>query len=243
MSLLTSEELDTIRSTLAPLMVGHDVGGHGMDHFYAVHAHSVEALKHEVSLDTEVKRQIELAALLHDADDPKLFPQSKDYCNARKVLRVLNFEDEDRVIEMIDLVSCSKNGSRMPPQRYMAIPRDCDRLEAIGEIGIERCRAYNDTVGRPCHVDNTARVYDLTELSKVATAERYQQYTVNKNSDSMIDHYYDKLLHIGNSDQLCSQNPYILQEAAKRTHIMSTFVIDYWTRLSKSKDNNSAAGC
>jgi uncharacterized protein len=206
------------------------VSGHGLDHFIAVTNHAVNALKYE-NLSDEQKLQVELAALLHDVDDHKLFPDNKNHENARKILTNAMPDDEhliQGIIQMIDLVSCSKNGDREPSEPWMAIPRDADRLEAIGQIGIDRCLQFNKHKGVPLHTDTTPRVSNLEELSQVVTPERFEGYGRGVPSASMIDHYYDKLLHIGSSNRLRSQNPYILEEATRRNQVMIDFVLEYW---------------
>ena len=233
---------------LNELMNGVNVAGHNYDHFIAVRDHAIEALKHEIISDRK-KLQVELAALLHDVDDRKLFPNNKvsqsdsrksqpydreDNVNARMILEksIKNIEDADEFIEgiivLINLVACSKNGDSEPPKPWMAIPRDCDRLEAIGQIGIDRCRDLCIQKKYPFHLDSTPRAYDHQHVLEAATSDRFNAYMKGTLSVSMIDHYYDKLLHIGNAKSLRSQNPYILEEAARRNDSMVQFVIDYW---------------
>lgn len=220
--------IESAKAELHKLMVGHDIGGHGIDHMLKVAEHASNALEYE-TLSPQKKLQIYLAALLHDADDDKIF-KSENYENARQILAKL-FIDHDvkeDIIEMISLVSCSKNGDSVPREPYMVIPRDCDRLEAIGEIGIERCLEYSQHIGNPLHADTTPRVYTREELWKVATAERFANY---KRSASVIDHYYDKLLHIGQPDKLKSGNKYILMEAMRRNEVMIDYVLNYWRNV------------
>ena len=107
-------------------------------------------------------------------------------------------------------------------------------MEAIGQIGIDRCRDFSMSVKAMSHCDDTSKVYTMDELWAVATPERFANYKVIKKSRSMIDHYYDKLLHVGKPECLRSQNPYILEEAAKRNHLMAKYVIDYWNMLNNS---------
>lgn len=225
-----------VETTLWDLMKDVEVGGHNFRHFEAVRDHAIEAVKCEPNLSERQKIQIELAAFLHDADDEKIF--SKNYNNARKILSYIEIEDKEEFIEgiiaMIDLVSCSKNGDKEPLEPWMAIPRDCDRLEAIGSIGIERCREFTLHKQAPFSVDSTLRAYTPEEVWVAATPERFTAYMNGAKSASMIDHYYDKLLHIGQSHRLRSQNPYILREAATRNDIMVQYVIDYWTYYNKS---------
>lgn len=220
---LASLELEKVLSTF------EDKAGHGIEHMHAVHQHAVEALKYE-DLSAEIKAQIEFAALLHDADDEKLFPSNKANENTRHILMESKcpLEWHQLILEMINLVSCSKNGDRDPPLKWMAIPRDCDRLEAIGEIGIQRCKEFTDAKKSPYHLPTTIHVKSLDELSMAASTERFMSYSKGGKSLSMLDHYYDKLLHIGKPEALKSQNVYILSEALRRNHIMAEYVVNYW---------------
>lgn len=229
--------MQLIEEKLKALIEDHPTGGHDYEHFAIVRNHALKALEYEHDLNKCQHLQVELAAFLHDADDTKIFPYSKNYENARKILNeslpdvVEGLEKQifiDNVIQMIALVSCSKNGDSEPPFPWMAIPRDCDRLEAIGHIGIKRCMEYNNSIGRPFHVDTTIRVTSFDDVWKVAVPERFISYQNGAKSKSMIDHYYDKLLHIGNPDRLKSQNKYILDEAQKRAEIMVEYIINYW---------------
>lgn len=221
-------KMDVIKTGLYALMATHAVGGHNYDHCLLVEAHALQALEWE-KLDAQTRLQIQLASLLHDVDDPKMF-NTTNYSNARGLLKLGNFDDSfiEGIIEMIDLVSCSKNGSNTVPQRWMAIPHDCDRLEAIGVIGIRRCIEYNDHIKMPKHGIDTPRATTLEEVLNYATSERFRAYMNGRSSTSMIDHFYDKLLHIGQPHALVSQNRYILEEAERRNAIMAQYVVDYW---------------
>lgn len=227
----STDIVELAKQELKKLMVENNIADHhGYQHMIAVHNHAKSALEDELLLE-ENELAIELAALLHDVDDKKIFKNSQNNENARKILdKVLPLEyKNDKFIElvigMIELVSCSKNGSSKPRKSWMAIPRDADRLEALGSIGIQRCKEFNLSIGAPLHLDSTPRVHTEEELWKVATPERFANY---KSSDSMIDHFYDKLLHIGKPEYLMSCNSYILEEAAKRNQCMIQFVLQYW---------------
>jgi uncharacterized protein len=102
-----------------------------------------------IELSHEEYKAILLAALLHDADDKKFFPSNKNYENLRYILEGENDNLINLVVTMVDLVSSSKNGDRIPDfikdKLWMLIPRYADRLEAIGMIGIERCYKYGKT--------------------------------------------------------------------------------------------------
>ena len=219
-----------IQEELSTIMSNYNVPGHDLDHFITVKNHVINALQYE-DLPELTKQKVILAGLLHDIDDHKIF-NTTNYENARNILnKYMNNSDIEDIIEMISLVSCSKNGSSDNKDKWKLIPRDCDRLEAIGEIGIERAYTYTIHVSRPLHCEDTIRAYNINDINKAATIERYNNYMKGAKSVSMIDHFYDKLLHIGKPDNLKSDNIYILQEAEKRNKIMQDYVINYWNSL------------
>lgn len=73
---------------------------------------AINAVDLEESLSDEYKDCIVIASLLHDVDDKKFF-NTIDYQNARDIIKRIPkmCAFEDLIIEMIDLVSCSKNGN------------------------------------------------------------------------------------------------------------------------------------
>ena len=66
---------------------------HGIVHAIAVLNHSREALKHEELSKDEIQA-IKLAALLHDADDSKFFPNNTNNENTRHILKELDLDNE-----------------------------------------------------------------------------------------------------------------------------------------------------
>ena len=208
--------------------------GHGVDHSRKVLEHSNNALVLSKKPKEKYQRQaIRYACLLHDADDRKFFPQSKKYQNARKILKDVIGENKviiELTIKLISLVSCSQNGNSFDEgtEKWMLIPRLCDRLEAIGEIGILRTWIYTKHVFRPLFTPSTLRVTNEDELKKVITPERFSRYLQEKKSESMIDHFYDKLFHIC-SDEVISgiENPYLRSEMKKRREIISDFIFRF----------------
>jgi len=194
---------------------------HGYEHAINVYSHAIEALKYE-SLEREQQESILLACLLHDCDDHKLF-QTQNNQNSRDILKSIQYPQPEIVITMISLISASQNKNTIPNvPRWYLIPRDCDRLEAIGKIGIERCLQYAKRKNLPMTTVNTSKVTTEEELFQVATQERFNNYTT---SVSVIDHFYDKLLHI---HQMSSCNKYLDEEAKCRHKLMVKFVLDYW---------------
>jgi len=193
---------------------------HGLSHMLTVLCHATKALEawDGKPIDPKEILKVKLAALLHDIDDSKYFPSSVEYENARYILSKANeyseystsdikAEDIDDIIEMISWVSSSKNGDTIPKKvsdinSYLLYPRYADRLEAIGIIGLERTLEYSlkrKNQGNPkgaLFLKSTSRATTEDELfGSIATKERYESYSGA--SDSMIDHFYDKLLRIG----------------------------------------------
>ena len=120
--------------------------GHDEEHIYRVYHLSIEIMK---GYPNSNPLYISLAALLHDADDPKIF-NTKDNKNAREFLHnKVNKVDEDKIIEIINEISFSKNKDKKPSSIEAMIVQDADRLDAIGAIGIARTFAYGGKNNRP----------------------------------------------------------------------------------------------
>ena len=122
---------------------------------------------------------------------------------------------------MISLVSCSSNGNAAPPEARtspeLLWPRWADRLEASGEIGVVRCYRYNLHVGAPLSVEATPRPASPEDVWRHATEERFEAYQASGGgSASMLDHYYDKLLHVARPPPRLVQNAYLEAEAEAR---------------------------
>ena len=119
--------------------------GHGFDHAMRVYRNAVTIADGE-ECDATV---VALAALLHDADDPKIF-DTRDNANARSFLDDAGVgpETAERVIRAINSVSFSKNRGKTPETAEGRIVQDADRLDAIGAVGIARTFAYGGAHGR-----------------------------------------------------------------------------------------------
>ena len=212
------------RDLLVNLLEAGDVdAGHGIDHAETVLGHTNLALQHE-DLSEFNKTAIQLAALLHDADDSKFFPDNTDHQNARYILQKIGVSDEqsELVIRMIGLVSCSKNGNTLVEPEWLLIPRFADRLEAMGHIGIVRCWQYSKHKNRPLFLDSTPRPHSNEQVQNFIMTERFSKYSGG--SDSMMDHFYDKLLHLIN---MGSTNKYIITEAKVRHQILIEFCVQF----------------
>lgn len=128
-------------------LLGDDAGGHDADHALRVCRNALLIAKNEKECNREI---VALAALLHDADDHKLF-RTENNANAREFLALQRVDPEtvDRICEVINSVSFSKNRGRVPVSAEGKVVQDADRLDALGAVGIARTFAYGGLHGRP----------------------------------------------------------------------------------------------
>lgn len=115
MSSTSDDLLELVRRQVVALFA--DVpSDHGMTHIDAVTEHARIAVQTDFPhLSESNKIAVLLAALLHDADDRKLFPDQAPGTYA--ILRSVQFAQERLVIKMIALVSASQNGNAVEAKR------------------------------------------------------------------------------------------------------------------------------
>ena len=140
MDRITQEAMEYIRA----LFQGN-ADGHGFDHTLRVWRNAMMIAETEPDCDPRI---VSLAALLHDADDHKLF-STENNGNARRFLENrVPPETADRICEAVNAVSFSKNKGKRPDTPEGRIVQDADRLDAVGAIGIARTFAYGGKHGR-----------------------------------------------------------------------------------------------
>jgi uncharacterized protein len=124
-----------------------NAGGHDAAHTFRVYHTALWIAGKEPECDREI---VALAALLHDADDHKLF-QTEGNANALGFLRNNKVPEEriGRILEAVNSVSFSQNRGHVPESLEGKIVQDADRLDAMGAIGIARTFAYGGEHGRP----------------------------------------------------------------------------------------------
>ncbi len=138
---------DLIRSAISYVqaLFAGNADGHDTAHTMRVYRNAM-ALAAREPCDRQI---VALAALLHDADDPKLF-RTDDNANARAFL-TRHGVGEDRInqiINAVNSVSFSKNKEKRPKTIEGQIVQDADRLDAIGAVGIARTFAFGGRHGR-----------------------------------------------------------------------------------------------
>ena len=119
-------------------------GGHDAAHTLRVYQNALRIAQSEPDCDMEI---VSLAALLHDADDHKLF-HTENNANARSFLKAHGVEKVEEIISAINSVSFSQNRGKRPETLEGKIVQDADRLDAIGAVGIARTFAFGGEHGR-----------------------------------------------------------------------------------------------
>lgn len=137
-------------------MFQNNSDGHDAAHSIRVYTNARKIAEEYPKCDLEV---VSLAALLHDVDDHKLF-DTVNNMNARTFLKDRQVADAviERICEVINGVSFSKNRGKRPATLEGQIVQDADRLDAMGAIGIARTFAYGGKVGRP--LEDSLRHFD-----------------------------------------------------------------------------------
>jgi uncharacterized protein len=212
---------------------------HGWEHVKRVYDHTNCALKSLTKpLPPVDAMEVSVAAVLHDVDDKKYFPKTRNgqYPHAAAILESIGLTDngndnatiEDdsspeshssyrRILKLISWVSCSENGNSVPDgvastgNYYWLIPRWADRLEAVGSRGVLRCYQYTLEQGSLLFSTESPRPQTEEELwITYADPGRFQAYQERGGSSTdMISHYYDKLLHIAFPPKQIVRNPYL----------------------------------
>ena len=127
-------------------LFAENADGHGLEHALRVYRTALHLAKSAPAADPLV---VALGALLHDADDHKLF-HTENNTNARHFLTEQGVDPEtaDRICGAINAVSFSQNRGKRPETIEGQLIQDADRLDAIGAVGIARTFAYGGKHGR-----------------------------------------------------------------------------------------------
>ena len=160
-------------------LFAENADGHGLEHALRVYRTALYLAKSAPAADPLV---VALGALLHDADDHKLF-HTEHNANARRFLTEQGVDPEtaDRICGAINAVSFSQNRGKRPETIEGQLIQDADRLDAIGAVGIARTFAYGGKHGRTPE-DSIAHFHEKllllkdlmnTEQAKALAEERH----------------------------------------------------------------------
>lgn len=155
--------------------------GHDFFHTERVYKTALKLAKTE-NADLEITA---LAAILHDADDRKLSPETcENKLNAGNILTELGIDSERQtaILKIISEVSFVGTDSPVPESIEGKCVQDADRLDAMGAIGIARAFAFGGSRGR--------QMYN-PDIKPTLNADS-RTYAKIENSTS-VNHFYEKL--------------------------------------------------
>lgn len=161
----------------------NDSSGHDYYHSLRVYRLATSICKEE-SADLEI---VQLASLLHDVDDYKLFGgKAGAYINAEAFLKdnEISKAKIDAICEIIATISFKGTGTQIPQSIEGKIVQDADRLDAIGAIRIARTFAFGGSKNRIMHIPNEKPRGNMS-LKEYSTS-----------NGTTINHFYEKLLKL-----------------------------------------------
>jgi len=161
---ILSSAIEYIESLFAGRSDGHDA-----EHTMRVYRNALLLADSEPECD---RLMVALAALLHDADDHKLF-ETENNANARVFLAQHQMKPKmtEQICRIINGVSFSQNRGKRPDTIEGMIVQDADRLDAMGAVGIARTFAYGGEHGRPMK-ESVQHFYDkLLKLKSLMNTE------------------------------------------------------------------------
>lgn len=161
----------------------NDYSGHDYYHSIRVYKLATSICKGE-NADIEI---VQLAALLHDVDDYKLFggnvgtsSNAEAFLMSNKIAGI----QIKAICDIIASISFKGTDTQIPRSLEGKIVQDADRLDAIGAIGIARTFAYGGSKNRSMHIPNEKPREDMN----------VEEYT--KSNGTTINHFYEKLLKL-----------------------------------------------
>jgi len=180
-NMLEDNFFDGLKNQIQPYF--EEIGGHEFSHTQRVYNHALQIAKKEKA-DLEI---VLVAALLHDIARKKQNDLNNIICHAeegarmaREILEKIDFPKE-KIPEVCSAIETHRFSKNLKPETKEAkIIQDADRLDALGAIAIGRIFSYGGKNNRPMH------------NSKIPIKE----YVHNHQSETSINHIYEKILKI-----------------------------------------------
>ena len=162
-----------------------DTSGHDFYHTLRVRNLAMYIAREEAKGQSVDLYAVELMALLHDADDRKLSPETcATLGKATKFLEDNGIDEGQKnlILQGIRQISFKGTDSEVPDSIEGRCVQDADRLDAIGAVGIARAFAFGGSRARAMYDPEVPPRYDMDAAS----------YAANKGHT--INHFYEKLL-------------------------------------------------
>lgn len=198
---------DILKNHLLTLVEEYDIA-HSLDHFERVVGLACLLAKQE---DANLAVVLP-AAWLHDCvpiakTDPRRKQSSQLSAEqAAVILNDLNY-DADLIPDIQHAILTHSFSANITPETLEAkVVQDADRLDALGSIGIARCLMLGTTFG--------SKLYNSAEPIPVKRKADDKQF--------IIDHFYTKLLSIGDTLQTASGRA----EGKQRITVIKSFIAE-----------------
>ncbi|MCF6137297.1 HD domain-containing protein [Pseudalkalibacillus berkeleyi] len=162
----------------------HEHSGHDWGHIDRVRKIAI----HIAAIEGADRRICEIAALVHDLIDDKLFDDEEIALN--EVIYFLKSEgisesDINHIVEIITTMSFSKSQEKSMRTLEGKVVQDADRLDALGAIGIARTFKYAGAKGDAMY--NPA----IKARTEQMTKDEYRN-----GESTAINHFYEKLFKL-----------------------------------------------
>lgn len=201
--------IEEVRKQVSRLL-DKDNSGHGMEHIERV----LKMTLNFAEAENADKETTALIALLHDADDYKLFgaENAENLTNAKNILEQCSIEDniKEQVLSAVKTIGYSKRLKGVSPITLEGmIVSDADMCDSMGATGILRSYRYNSAHGNLFFDKNIYPVLNMSAADYMA-----------KKSGTVVTHMFEKLLKL--KDLMLTESG--KKEAMERHNIMIEFL-------------------
>jgi len=188
---ITDEQLLIIEREVEKLL-GNDDSGHDTEHIQRVATLADQIAKRTEAVSRGLVRAI---ALLHDVDDYKLVGKeaADSMANTSRIMAAASIGEvtQEEIRDAIMNMGYSKSLKGIRPKTPEGkVASDADLCDAIGAIGIVRCLQYAVS-SRGSGVVFDPGVWPNTQI----TAEEYNAKGSTHDTDSFINHFFERLLY------------------------------------------------
>lgn len=189
----------------------NDFSGHDYSHALRVNNMALFLAREECA-DMFI---VSMAALLHDVDDRKIFTNTWKKKNVTHLYLEsiqLPMHSVNHILIIIDAISFSGDGAKVPTTIEGKCVQDADRLDALGAIGIARTFAYGGCFRR--------RIFD----PNIVPRDNIDVDNYYNDESTTINHFYEKLLKL--KGLMNTETAYSIAE--KRTIYMENFLSEFY---------------